>query len=126
MTLKISITDCVIHGRIVSSPSDANYEFHGSGNEIHGTTSLFHFRETTEVEFLRRLGLKEGVDFELINRVLAHLHAMSKAPEALKVILVQSSGLADWLTSGNNPASLTKNLQGVVHQLIQEGRAPKL
>lgn len=126
MTLKISITDCVIHGRLVSSPSDASYEFNGSGNEIHGGQSLFHLRETTEVEFLNRLGLKEGVDFELINLVLSHLHATWKAPEAAKVMLVQASGLANWLKSGNDAALLTTNLLGVVQQLVQEGRAPKL
>jgi hypothetical protein len=128
MTLKISITDCKIYGggSIVSSPSDASYEFNGSGNEIHGVKNLFHLRETTELEFLHRLGLKEGVDFELINRVLSHLHAMWKAPQAVKVILVQTSGLANWLSDGNSVASLTTNLLGVVQQMVQEGRAPKL
>ena len=116
MTLKISITDCVIHGRIVSSPSDANYEFHGSGNEIHGTTSLFHFRETTEVEFLRRLGLKEGVDFELINAVLSYLKTHAQAPDDLKLKAVEESGLTKWLNIGETASSLTKNLIEIVNQ----------
>ena len=110
-------------GSIVSAPSDADYVFGGDGNEVHNMKNMFFFRQASELEFLERLGLKKGVDFELINRVLSQLHSIPQAPEAEKMKVVEASGLAAWLNIGNSVASLTTNLQGVVQQLIQEGRA---
>jgi hypothetical protein len=123
MAIKITMTDNIIlgGGSIVSSPSDADYVFEGSGNKIRGMGDMFLIRGTSEQEYLERLGLKEGVDLELINRVLSQLHAIPQATEAEKVKVVEESGLAGWLNIGSSVASLTESLVGVVAQILQQG-----
>lgn len=101
---------------LVNAPSDANYDFEGSGNEIHGVKDLFHFRDTTEIEFLTQIGLSKDADFELINAVLSYLKTHAQAPDDLKLKAVEESGLTKWLNIGETASSLTKNLIEIVNQ----------
>ena len=115
---KITFTNNKIYGgsSMVSAPSDADYDFHASGNEIHGMGDLIHTRGTSEQEFLERIGLREGVSFELINQTLSKLNAMASASDLDKAVVVEKSGLKEWLAVGATVASLTKNLLDVIAQ----------
>lgn len=105
-------------GSLVSAPSDADYVLNASGNEIYGMKDLIYTRGTSEQEFLERIGLREGVSFDLINQTLSKLNSMPSASDLDKAVVVEKSGLKEWLAVGATVASLTKNLVDVISQML--------